>query len=106
MQLLLDAGADATVANQNGEAPIHVSYNVDMIKALISKTSIDVRDRDGKTVLLKALSDRDFRLSADRTPVEEFFLKIIELGADTSVVDHHGNSALHNLVSREGLGKP
>ncbi|SPJ71033.1 uncharacterized protein FTOL_00761 [Fusarium torulosum] len=105
-QLLLDAGADATATNRNGEAPIHVVHSVDMIEVLFSKTSIDARDQDGKTVLLKALSDQSFRVSADGTPVAEFVLKILESGADASVIDRDGNSALHYLASREGLGKP
>jgi ankyrin repeat protein len=105
-QLLLDAGADATATNRNGEVPIHVARSVDMIEVLLSKTSIDVRDKDGKSVLLKALSDKSFRVSADGTPVVEFALKVLESGADASVIDRDGNSALHYLASREGLGKP
>lgn len=105
-QLLIDAGADATATNRDGEAPIHAAHSVDTIKVLLSKTSIDMRDQDGKSVFLKILSDKDFRASSDGTPVADFVLKILELGADASVIDRHGNSALHYLASREGLGKP
>jgi ankyrin repeat protein len=76
-----------------------------MIEVLLGKTSINVRDRDGKTVLLRVLSDESFRLSADRMPVEEFLVKILELGSDATVIDRDGNSALHYLARKGGLGK-
>lgn len=105
-QLLLNAGADATITNRHGEAPIHVAYNVDVIEVLLSKTSIDLKDRSGKTVLLRTLSGGTFRLTSNITPAEDVALRILELGANASVVDRDGNSALHHLVRREGLAKP
>ncbi|KAH6951333.1 ankyrin repeat-containing domain protein [Fusarium avenaceum] len=105
-QLLLNAGADATVTNRNGEAPIHVAYNVDIIKVLLRKTSIDLRDRSGKTVLLRTLSGGTFPPTSDITSVRDFGLRILDLGANASVVDRDGNSALHYLVRRGGLAKP
>ncbi|KAG5659908.1 hypothetical protein KAF25_003430 [Fusarium avenaceum] len=105
-QLLLNAGADATITNRRGEAPTPVAYNVDIMKLLLSKTSIDLRDRSGKTILLRTLSGESFHSTSERTPVEDVALIILELGANASVIDCEGNSALHYLVRRKGLGDP
>ncbi|KAM0550174.1 hypothetical protein ACHAPJ_009022 [Fusarium lateritium] len=87
VQLLIDAGADSSVINLDGETPLHVASNFDVMQAL-GKVAINVKNRSGETVLLKTLAGK---------PELNKILELLDLGADPSVIDHKGNSSLHYL---------
>jgi ankyrin repeat protein len=91
--------------DSQGETPLLVAYSTDVIEVLLSKANINSRNRDGKTILLKSLSER----SSDRTDgmsALERSLRIVDLGADTSCIDNDGNSALHHCAKIRGIGTP
>ncbi|KAF4962749.1 hypothetical protein FSARC_9197 [Fusarium sarcochroum] len=96
-QLLLDAGADANAMNLDGETPLHVASSFDTMEALLGKVDINVKNSSGETILLKTLSEK---------PALDKVLKLLDLGADTSVIDNKGNSSLHYLAEVGGIGKP
>ncbi|KAF5685452.1 ankyrin repeat-containing protein [Fusarium denticulatum] len=43
-QLLLESGADITAINCRNNTPLHVAQNLDVMKMILSKTDIDIRD--------------------------------------------------------------
>lgn len=97
IRLLMDAGADDTLMNVNGETAAHVAVSqkascrrigsevrADMIKALLH---VDIPGREGKTPLMIA-QDYELRASDVLTPV------FLEKGVDVNRADNCGNTAL------------
>ncbi|KAJ0333426.1 hypothetical protein COL5a_001133 [Colletotrichum fioriniae] len=89
LRILLDAGVDVNVVNDDGYTALHVkmllveslSLLVEIGKAEINKRALS----NGKTPLLISLED----CHTDTT------LKLIEYGADCTIVDNNGNGPLH-----------
>ncbi|OHF03615.1 hypothetical protein CORC01_00934 [Colletotrichum orchidophilum] len=88
LRILLDAGVDANVANSNGCTALHEKVSVDCLSLLVEVGKADINKRaasTGKTPLLLSLVG----YYTDTT------LKLIEYGADCTIVDNDGNGPLH-----------
>ncbi|KAF5658709.1 ankyrin repeat-containing protein [Fusarium heterosporum] len=101
--ILIDAGMDVNAMNSEGEGPLHVAHSLDVIEVLVSQADINMRNRRGKTLFLKAVLFRTLRGGIREVPGLEACLRLVELGADVTVIDHDGNSALHYLAKRRDL---
>ncbi|KAI7774252.1 hypothetical protein LA080_009029 [Diaporthe eres] len=88
LRILLDAGVDVNVANSDGCTALHKIMSVKCLSLLVETGKADINKRatsDGKTPLLLSL-DGYF---------EEATLKLLEYGADCTIVDKDGNGPLH-----------
>jgi ankyrin repeat protein len=106
---LLEAGADVTAENIEGETPIHLFSDVDLLEALPSDFDINSKSsRTGKTLLIRALetSCSGGESRQKREQELEKGLKLIDLGADAGLVDNAGKSALHYAVQLEEKDLP
>ena len=87
--LLIDWGADTTVANENGETPLHVAleYRNEVVARLLIERGADasVADEDGETPLHVA----------SRHGNEAVARLLIDRGADALVADEDGDTLLH-----------
>jgi ankyrin repeat protein len=100
---LLDAGADSLHMNQDGLMPIH-TCSVDVIEVLLTKTDINTRSRDGKTVLLNALSGGTYHGShTAKMLLPEKALKLLDLGANPNITDYNDDGILHYLCKKEEI---
>lgn len=88
LRILLDAGVDANVVNSDGCTALHRQMSVECLSMLVELGKADINKRatsNGKTPLLISL---DSRLTG-------MTLKLLEYGADCSIVDKDGNGPLH-----------
>lgn len=88
LRILLDAGVDVNVVNSDGYTALHQQMSVECLSMLVETGKADIDKRatsNGKTPLLESL-DGYFK---------ETTLKLIEYGADCSIVDKDGNGPLH-----------
>lgn len=89
LRILLDAGVDANVANSDGCTALHEKFmSVECLSMLVETGKADINKRatsNGKTPLLLSLDGYQ----------EETTLKLIEYGADCTIVDKDGNGPLH-----------
>lgn len=99
-KLLLDAGADPLAMNKAGSTPLHTTYSVGVIEALLVKADINIRNRKGRTVLMTILTSKRFRYPTDWTSPHEKALRVLDLGVDPSITDNNGDGILHYLASR------
>ena len=92
----LDSEADATIANNLSETPLHAasrSGNKEIIGKLLQYgADIDATDSDGRTPLIRLLDNR-------RTDAALF---LIEQGADTEIADNTGHKAI-DYATAQGL---
>ena len=88
-QKLVDAGADVSKTDTNGNAPIHSAVKrglVDIVKVLLAANAdTDVRTRWGDTPLHFAAGLRK----------KDIVKVLIEAGADVNSVNNYGNTPLH-----------
>ena len=86
--LLLDNGADSSIANNHSESPLHAaarSGNKEIIARLVEKgIDLNATDNEGHTPLLCLLDNR-------RTDAALF---LIDKGADTEIADSTGHKAI------------
>jgi len=99
---LVNLGADARVQDYNGNTLLHIlvgrmngysyhSETKELVKKLEEhKFNIDIKNSDGNTPLQKLINRGNFSI--------EDALFLVQLGADPTVQDHHGNTLLHILV--------
>ncbi|KAF9771701.1 hypothetical protein IL306_010652 [Fusarium sp. DS 682] len=99
-QLLLDSGADPNARNDQNNTPLHVGnkFNLNVIKVIASKIDINMKNREGTTMLLKILNE-NFGSHQDA-------LQLLDLGADVHIVDNEGNSVLHHLATHVHMSSP
>jgi ankyrin repeat protein len=102
---LMDAGADLGQRNRNGEGPIHVLREFSgtyigkskiVPELLKAGADLNMRDAEGRTVLLRFLLYNSNTGNKNCDPVE-FFL---EHGADIHSRDFEGNGPLHQVCKR------
>lgn len=97
VKMLMDAGADDTLKNEQEETPAHIAVSkkigykkvsdqerIDMLQAL---EHVDIPGKNGTTPLM-VIQDPQLFLSIALTPV------LIEKGADVNRADNNGNTAL------------
>ncbi|MDE5587558.1 MAG: ankyrin repeat domain-containing protein [Acetatifactor sp.] len=97
VKMLMDAGADDTLKNEQEETPAHIAVSkkigykkvsdqerIEMIQAL---EHVDIPGKNGITPLM-VIQDPQLYLSIALTPV------LIEKGADVNRADNNGNTAL------------
>jgi ankyrin repeat protein len=96
LQALLDAGADLSLKNRNGEAPIHVLREFQdhcgkeiLADLLRAGADLNVVDGDGRTVLLRLLANGQVGLNNKSIKLA------LKYGANINVVDFDGNGPLH-----------
>ncbi|SCV27628.1 uncharacterized protein FFB14_01645 [Fusarium fujikuroi] len=105
-QLLLEAGADITAINWRNDTPLHASQDIDIMKIILSKTDIDIRDRESKTMFYRLL-ERTCARGPKAISSLEGAMQLLDLGVDARSVDDDGNTALHYLASTEkGFASP
>jgi ankyrin repeat protein len=92
VELLLEAGADATTEFPGGDSCLHTTSDAKTAQLLVEKGRADInkkRHSDGQTALLGAIA-------AQRYPLAK---KLVALGADLTATDADGRGPLHLLVA-------
>jgi len=96
VKILIDNGADVSLANNESIAPLHAvskSGNKEIMKLLIdSGADVNFTDKYGKSPLI-------YTLQENRTEAAKY---LISLGADISVKDNEGHTAL-DYATAHGL---
>jgi ankyrin repeat protein len=90
-RILLDAGVDSDLVNEDGENLLHCHKDLDILRHLVDRTKIDttLRVRYWETTpLLKSLKDG----------LVEKALLLLEFGADCTGCNKDGNGAFHLAV--------
>ncbi|RDW75540.1 ankyrin-2 [Coleophoma cylindrospora] len=106
---LLDAGADINAENWNGETPLHLIHDIAILEALLGVFDVNTKSSNqGQTLLIRALADRanNGTYSNSKQRRLDKALKLCELGADVTLVDSKGKSALHYAAEMEGFELP
>ena len=98
VQLLLEAGAEATETDSRGQTPLHkICFNSDsaaVIPLLIARgADINARDNSGATPLHHAAREGRDRLIKE----------IVDAGADVNARDNQGKTPLHYAIENGGV---
>lgn len=94
LRILLEEGVDVNVANSDGCTAVHEKMSVECLSLLVETGKADINKRatsTGKTPLLLSLDGFGHGFGQD----SETTLKLIEYGADCTIVDKDGNGPLH-----------
>ena len=106
VQALLDAGADPTIGDTNGDTPLHLlaltgsepwySEGVDMVAVLVNAgTDVNAMNNDGETPLHLAAHINTHLVDIER---------LVQLGADINAIDETGDTPLIvSLTSRQSF---
>lgn len=107
-RLLIDAGADVNITNQNGQTVLHsfiLTYDIPAIEYLLSRgAKVNVSDSEGMTPLLCACYYAHYHVNQDGSVDERFFqmLKmLVDAHANVRAVDGKGRGVIHYL-NRDG----
>jgi len=84
VEILLQAGADVNARDQRLFTPLVFAHGLAVERLIRAGADVNARDDEGRTVLMRALTDADF----DKCVV------LIDNGADVSLQDDDGNTAL------------
>ncbi|CAJ2513647.1 Uu.00g017660.m01.CDS01 [Anthostomella pinea] len=102
---LLDAGADANATNQFGEIPLHKCRDDNIFKLLTERNDINAKSKGGRTPLVSLLANSHKVDTQSYARALEQALQLMKVGADVTLTDDQGNSALHHAVRMEHTGK-
>lgn len=97
VRILLEAGINPNVVNDNGETILHRCQNINVAQLLLEEVKVVSNQktrRDGHTPLLSWLS-RGNAVHA---------LQLLEFGADARDVDKDGNGTFHHAVGIKDFG--
>lgn len=92
VEVLLEAGADATIEFPGGDSCLHTTNDAKIAQLLVEKGHADInkkRHSDGQTALLGAVAGRRYPLVK----------QLVDLGADLTATDADGRGPLHLLVA-------
>jgi ankyrin repeat protein len=106
---LIEAGADINAEDANGETPLHLIHDVEILEALHDVFDINAKSSNqGQTLLIRALADRNYDWPSPISKQHRLdkARKLCELGADVTLVDSTGKSALHYAAQMEGVELP
>ncbi|CAG9990794.1 unnamed protein product [Clonostachys byssicola] len=91
---LLDAGADLDAVDSNGYTLLQRTSNLKIIEALLPRIDVNaVVSPSGQRLLTRALVEKDVNFS----------IKLLDQGADATILDHKGNSVLHLAAKIPGI---
>ncbi|KAE8454120.1 hypothetical protein EG329_005044 [Mollisiaceae sp. DMI_Dod_QoI] len=100
LQDLLDAGADLSCKNKDGEAPIHSLREIghgpgtSIIPTLLAAgASLETKDSEGRTFLLRLLRGNLFN-------AQKQLQGLFELGAKIDACDYNGDGVLHLICKK------
>ena len=93
---LLNAHADPNAINNKGEVLLHTTFSDEILEVLIPNADLNVKAvGTWRTPLLYALlDDKTFTYAGDEQRIKKA-IKLLDHGADATVADHLGNTALH-----------
>ncbi len=90
IQVLIDAGADVNLADNEGHTPLHIAMHPKVIRALLNKgANTNARDRRGQTPLHAAVF-KDIRV----------LQSILEACPNSNIKDRQGNTALDLAIAK------
>jgi ankyrin repeat protein len=93
---LLEAGANLDATDSRGYTLLQRTSNLKIIEALLPKIDVNASiSASGQRLLTRALVAKDV----------DFSLKLLDQGADTTLLDSSGNSVLHLAVKIPGIEK-
>lgn len=108
VRTLLAAGADVNLANKSGDHSLIVAVKMrredEIIQALLGAGArVDSANTLGDTALMVAAKAyvRELPVSRD----ERFFKTLVTAGADVTLLNHEGESALTIMVTKSGAGE-
>ncbi|EFN54491.1 hypothetical protein CHLNCDRAFT_135171 [Chlorella variabilis] len=100
VEALLEAGASPAAADRDGYTPLHLSYKEgetpidELVEAAAAAGRLDARTAAGQTTLMLGVADASWAWHWARS-----LLRPIDLpGADATLADHAGNTALHHCL--------
>ncbi|CAH0027241.1 unnamed protein product [Clonostachys rhizophaga] len=93
---LLEAGANLDAKDSRGETLLQRTSNLKIIESLLPRIDVNaVVSASGQRLLTRALVAKDVDVS----------LKLLDQGADATILDGSGNSVLHHAAKIQGIEK-
>ncbi|KAL6411649.1 Ankyrin-3 [Ilyonectria robusta] len=105
--LYLPLNEDETMAHSLFELPEYEVLNTLLQEPCVSRIDFNRRDQHGRTVLMAACNWREVLPGYSRRPRGPKAtgppLRILDYGADATLVDDEGKTALHHLLDNPGM---
>ena len=100
-ELLLSAGADANARTKNGDTPLHLANPENpRLLEMLAEHGADINSVNikGRTPLLEMINRLEHGFSNKPRPSVQIFDRLLELGADVTVADYHGDNIFHHIL--------